>query len=1007
MWRVFRSGGAAASCAGAMEKTLIAGLLEQKLFFRRDDASLCIQAWSACGFPVDTTTSFGRAFFDAKIFRSDIHHKSAHATVTIHFLQHATNLLRWTYYITHEQFCGLLHRVFIATKWHLDVKTLDDIPSAVLQSVRLHGSAPLETYWFPNLANKNEISQSLPLTRLEHLFSTLRIIRYIEKEPAPVQPLLYTPGTSNNLGSLSSVTSASDDAEHNIFLPDTRFVQQTSDADSLDPTMSLYSGLHAYTLSLAVFLVADHLYRTLDGYFFTSNHIIYIWLRFLLMTGPLKGNSVLFEVPMPTRGDKNPRRLLQEATGLIRQFFFNVGGGDETLSYPSIPNVDELYQLLRDVTRFFGGDKLCTLLRNHQQRRKKSLTGDFVPCTRISWEVFYRTIVLEERQPVDSQCYSAENPIIYQFSRDLVSPLRLMTNVKHYQSKLFTRYNRVYTASYAPHMVYTRSNCYLILHPQHAQDVELTFSHYMAVQSAFPRRFPLPIWPTMLREYYYGDRPRLRMWMKSILRLFTSSPIRMPTEPTDPAIESYRLLHIILARFPSLEAIREALQRPYRDARVNGQMLRKDVSGEPFGFVDQESNIYNALRAMAEVHWEHVIHQTVVEELHAWFIEHPETQRVHPVQWGLIRLLNATVRGDDMYVNIPCNPERYYVYPFDVHIPLYYLCCSPYISNDLAVKTFINIGVRRGKERMAAMNFSTPIPGRTELNDHVRYRVCHNYETLLPISHPPQDVSPNTHIEIHDIEHFAFGDVVAKGAWSLPEVGLYTIEGAQSAPSQAMGYFIAQLELMAFQAPPAAAYLDQRLSEEPRPAQRSYHIPPYRGAPELPDITFIDITTQRVLEKGPVAAYPISWAPADRTPHFPSTALPLWFGEVIERDEIFNPHCQAIQEPRPFFQSAPNLLEDIILYPITRVIEPADTHTRPTPPIKCDAAIPLQEILGNRMEWPSPPPADGFPAKRLRTMQPSPRGYTIEERIERSIHTIRSSWKSSPVRDYKDKPYYF
>lgn len=317
---------------------------------------------------------------------------------------------------------------------------------------------------------------------------------------------------------------------------------------------------------------------------------------------------------------------------------------------------------------------------------------------------------------------TASKQEILSFEREKVSPIRLYSTICYLNWKFGQSMRSGWKVLFSDNLTV------LLINDRHLRDIVQTYVPYIAsIRGCFRRNVCFPLYPFHLHNYFYGDKLALSLSMRFLLRCFCSSKdikkiteedlsnsnvddddddnnsskdnrigtSLTPIDPEDHIVNTYSLLHEIMDRFGSTNAIWDALITPLRDPSI---LWSSRVGTVPEGFREDTPTIYSALRAFIQIYAPHFISVETLGMLQNLFLyDSQELQALYPLAWKLVRKLLDNCTGDMyFYMDPGMLISNGFCYP--AHIALYFLCCAPEISDEIAIIIFMSISIGKSRQ---------------------------------------------------------------------------------------------------------------------------------------------------------------------------------------------------------------------------------------------------------------------------------------------------------------------
>lgn len=288
-------------------------------------------------------------------------------------------------------------------------------------------------------------------------------------------------------------------------------------------------------------------------------------------------------------------------------------------------------------------------------------------------------------------------PAAVRFSRARVSPLQVHTSMCICEKKFRRTEQRPWS------VVFTGEHVILIADEGFLREVTADVVPYLLVRvKGIRRTVPIPTYYLHVHNYFYGSRLGLCTAMEFLLRSFSwmrySKSAYMPKSLDDDVIESYRLLHLIMDKFETPDAITRCLADPLDSHLVPYGRKRKSTALE-----EDAPTLYASLRAFVLVYAAHYITRPAVIALSERFLESQTLRERHRLAWKLVKHLvdRLTIEGE-REIEIPEGIFRTRDADYDQdasdtfdhpsHLLLYYLCASGDLSPSESRDLFLAIG---------------------------------------------------------------------------------------------------------------------------------------------------------------------------------------------------------------------------------------------------------------------------------------------------------------------------
>lgn len=659
--------------------------------------------------------------------------------------------------------------------------------------------------------------------------------------------------------------------------------------------------MHPYTLSASVFCIANYLTRIIkeeSGVEYSPTDV-YLFMKSWMESG----SGIRNNTNMP-----NIHKLIIDWTNILILYISNHkdDADSNVILKKDFGILLNLFSNIRDV-----------ILAKHRKKNFKHYNhGKFENYTLVEYSKLGHL-----KSDISQVIYNSpeipptEKLLAMVFKRSDVSEMKLYASMNIIE-RLFsiTKTKNTYWR-----IEHDQESIYIVLHSALYNSIRRYCIPYIPFQfSTFDRNTWTPVYLLHLHNYMYGDNMGLLNSIKFMLKQFTKliNDHEVMPKTSDPNICFYKILHMIINRYGSTEAIWDELVYPLNsipflwtaqkqnENKRQRKKVKQDETVYIKGFREGTMSLYSALRSFAFINERHYIKRVVLEKVRNEFVINGLLQEKYSLTWNLVLYLyeNAPMEEDieipsDLPSDdlpLPDNEDGTPPQRFPLHMLLYYFCCAPEIEDSLATLLFRSIGINlRGHNGHGAsypgMIFCTKRFGLEEAEKN-------KYSFM--------DIERVFYSEYKDINNE--NDVSSMGGISflfkaLEELSLYPIQ--------------VDLDTVCCDDSTTPNKKRKRTEEEGEM---------YRGfATGVRD--FVNIHPFHVLssENSPIDKIPVDFKNGE--PMTPANSFPIWNLEMHEVDSQSSVDIKfAIDldandlEPRPFFDSS-DILSCIIMNPITKV----------------------------------------------------------------------------------------
>lgn len=299
-------------------------------------------------------------------------------------------------------------------------------------------------------------------------------------------------------------------------------------------------------------------------------------------------------------------------------------------------------------------------------------------------------------------------PKVLTFSRDIVSPIQLHCSLELLERHLVIKHSRAiahHNGMQLWNIAFTEDKVILMIERTFINVISKHIPFLLCKNQTIARNIPFPTYYIHLHNYAYGDPFNLVVSIKYIAKLFWRAMYGysigtidhyMPTDDSDPLISYYRILHMILARFPSKDVLLDEIIDPLRDDDLLIFKEYKSGKRKLTALKANKMTIYSAMKAFVLIYCQHYISANVVAKLEQLFLEKPDLQSTHIMAHRLIRHLSETAQSNPMeFIPIPLDTSTYGEKDTQIppHVILYYLCISNDLSDEIAISLFKGMNI--------------------------------------------------------------------------------------------------------------------------------------------------------------------------------------------------------------------------------------------------------------------------------------------------------------------------
>jgi hypothetical protein len=552
--------------------------------------------------------------------------------------------------------------------------------------------------------------------------------------------------------------------------------------------------------------------------------------------------------------------------------------------------------------RIFGTRKL--IRRGSLQSFKLLSHNEFQEMLKTKFHKIHEPDNVREPATLHCQCGDPScSPFIICFDRNKVGPIQLQTSLDIIERRFVVgkRIEKKVHHHQLWSIAFTDDHTIAVIERNFLYDISRYYLPYLLMHTIFvDRHIPMPVYYIHLHNYYSGDNFGVLTAMKYIMRTFSygrhhdrknPSHNLMPNSETDPCIEYYKILHIIISRFQTKDRIWTHLTAPYTNTKLLWFHPNGKRKGALAGIKEDTINLYSALRSFINIYAAHYIQYSTLCRIDEFFNENSSMINRHKKMHLLTqKLLDSHSYGED-YIHIPAiGIFEEDEFPFPSQIIIYYFCTSSDIPDELARAIFLGIscltkpsGNNGGTHGSAYTRFSIPPTGSKHLKE---YKHILSYQSILIKKNLPNDIPSHK-------EYDAFAYLLQ----SLEELSLIPTDNIKDVD-----------------------------------IATKKNLENYRGNIKQVE-NYINLTTDEILHNPMIAPnLPIDISKSDSTMIEFQLCLPIWKSSIYDSsiyDDIdfmlskLNEGRSRIAfgdlELRPFIGCHPDLLECIILQPITAV----------------------------------------------------------------------------------------